>query len=62
VEDDPMTLDIPDYGRFVLGDEVEVAGGYVLEHSSDNVEPGEYPVGGVTVPAECATHDIFVAH
>jgi hypothetical protein len=62
VQDDPVTIDIPDYGRFALGDEVEVAGGYVFAHSSDNVESGEYPVGGVTVPAECAKHDIFLAH
>jgi hypothetical protein len=62
VQDGPLTIDIPDYGTFALGDEVEVGGGYVLEHSSDNVEPGDYPVGGVTVPAECAKHDVFLAH
>lgn len=62
VQDDPLTIDIPDHGRFALGDEVHVAGGYVLEHSSDDVEPGDYRVGGVTVPAECAKHDIFLAH
>jgi hypothetical protein len=62
VQDDPLTIDIPDYGTFALGDEVQVAGGYVLEHSSDNVEPGDYQVGGVSVPAECAKHDIFLAH
>jgi hypothetical protein len=62
VQDDPLTIDIPDYGTFALGDKVQVAGGYVLEHSSDNVEPGDHPIGGVTVPAECAKHDIFLAH
>jgi hypothetical protein len=62
VQDDPLTIDIPDYGTFALGDEVQVGGGYVLEHSSDNVESGGYPVGGLTVPAECAKHDIFLAH
>ena len=62
VQDNPLTIDIPDYGTVALGDEVQVGGGYVLEHSSDNVEPGDYSVGGVTVPAECARHDIFLAH
>lgn len=62
LKDEPLTIDIPTYGRFSLGDNVRIGGGYVLEHSSDDVEPGDYPVGGVTVPAECAKHDIFVAH
>lgn len=61
IQDDPLTIDIPDYGTFALGDEVQVGGGFVVEHSSDNVEPGDYAVGGVTVPAECAKHDIFLA-
>ena len=63
VQDDPLTIDIPDYGTFALGDEVQVGGGYVLDHSetSDDVEPGDYLVGGVNVPAECAKHDIFLA-
>ena len=64
VQDDPLTIDIPDYGTFALGDDVRVGGGYVLDHSesSDDVEPGDYPAGGVDVPAQCAKHDIFLAH
>lgn len=58
----PLTITIPGNGTFSLGDEVEVTGGYVLEHSSRDVEPGEFSVAGVTVPAECATQDIFLAH
>ena len=61
VQDDPLTVDIPGYGKFALGDEVRVGGGYVLEHSSGNVEPDDYAAGGITVPAECAEHDIFLA-
>jgi hypothetical protein len=61
VDDDPLTIEVPDNGTFGLGDEVQLGGGWVLEHSSDNVEPGPYEVGGVTVPAECAEHDIFLA-
>ena len=62
VEEDPLTIDVPDYGTFRLGDDVQVGGGYVLEHSSEDVKPGPYDVAGVTVPAECAEHDIFLAH
>jgi hypothetical protein len=62
VRDDPLTIEVPDYGTFALGDEVRVGGGYVVEHSSDDVEPGDYPAGGVSVPAECAEHDVFLAH
>jgi hypothetical protein len=62
VKDDPLTIDIPNRGTSALGDEIEIGGGFVLEHSSHDVEPGEYGVGGVTVPAECAKHDIFLAH
>jgi hypothetical protein len=57
-----FTIDIPSYGTFTLGDEVQVAGGFVLEHSSDDIEPGPFEVGGISVPAECAKHDIFLAH
>jgi hypothetical protein len=62
VSEDPLTISIPDRGTFALGDDVEIGGGYVLEHTSTAVEPGPYEVGGVTVPAECAENDIFLAH
>ena len=62
VKQDPLAIDIPDYGTFMLGDEVQVGGGFVLEHSSNDVEPGPFEVAGVSVPAECAKHDIFLAH
>ena len=61
VQDDPLTIEIPSHGTFALGEEVQVGGGYVLEHSSGDVEPGDRRVAGVTVPAECAQHDIFLA-
>ena len=57
-----MTIRIPGVGTYTLGDEVLVAGGYVLEHSSRNVEAGDFLAGGVSVPAECAEHDIFLAN
>lgn len=62
IEDDPLRVDVPGSGTIGLGDDVELGGGYVLEHSSDEVEPGPYEVAGITVPAECAEHDVFLAH
>lgn len=62
VDEEPLTIAIPGYGRFALGDKVRVAGGYALEHSSDDAEHGSYQAGGATVPAGCERHDIFVAH
>ena len=61
VDDEPLTIDVPGLGTFGLGDEVEVGGGFVLEHSSQDVEPGPHDVAGVTVPAGCAEHDVFLA-
>ena len=62
VADDPLTVSIPGHGTAALGDHVEVSGGFVLEHTSGRVEPGPLEVAGVTVPAECAEHDVFLAH
>ena len=62
VQDQPLAIRIPGLGTYTLGDEVLVAGGYVLEHSSRNVEAGDFLAGGVSVPAECAEHDVFLAN
>jgi hypothetical protein len=61
VDDDPLTIEIPDNGTFALGQEVSVGGGFVLEHSSSAREPGPLEVSDVTVPTECADHDVFLA-
>ena len=61
VNEDPLTIDIPDNGSFSLGDQVQVGGGYVLEHSSDRRPAGPFEVAGVTVPSSCAEHDVFLA-
>ncbi|HSE10213.1 MAG TPA: hypothetical protein VLB29_16250 [Nocardioidaceae bacterium] len=61
VDEEPLTIEIPGYGTFALGDEVQVAGGFVLEHEETDTEPGPRKAGGLTVPAECAEHDIFLA-
>ncbi|MGY2084997.1 hypothetical protein [Blastococcus sp. SYSU DS0539] len=62
VDEDPVTIDVPGHGTYGLGDEVEVGGGFVLEHSSQDVAPGPFEVAGVTVPPGCAEHDVFLAH
>lgn len=62
LDDDPLTIEVPDNGTFSLGDVVRLGGGMVVEHSSTNLEPGPYEVGGITVPDECSDHDVFLAH
>lgn len=57
----PFAIDVPGYGTFAEGDEVEVGGGFVLEHSSGGVAPDPYEVAGVTVPPECGEHDVFLS-
>ena len=61
VDENPLTIDVPGRGTYGLGEEMQLGGGFVLEHSFSDVEPGTYDVAGVTVPALCAEHDIFVA-
>lgn len=61
VSEDPLTIDLPGRGAFSLGDDVQVPGGMVLEHSSNPVPPGPLEIAGVTVPQDCAEHDIFRA-
>jgi hypothetical protein len=56
----PLTLGIPDNGTFVLGEVVEVGGGYVWEQES-GPRPDPLIVGGVEVSASCAESTIFLA-
>ncbi len=62
VSEEPLQIDMPDQGLFSVGDEIEIGGGYVLEHPSEELEPGPFAVAGVPVPPGCAEHDIFLAH
>lgn len=57
---DPLTIEIPDNGTFVIGEAVEVGGGYVWEQES-GPRPDPLIVGGVQVPASCAESTIFLA-
>lgn len=64
VDEDPLVVDLPEVGRVGLGDRVEVGGGFVVEHSDrgEARDAGRPEIGGVTVPAACARHDVFLAH
>jgi hypothetical protein len=60
VDEDPLTIEVPGYGTFAVGDQVQVGGGYVRERSH-RAERGPFDVAGVTVPSPCAAHDVFLA-
>lgn len=59
---DPLSVQVPGSGTVGLGDEVSFAGG--MEHEP---QPGEGTTGpvetsvGITVPATCAQHGVWVA-
>jgi hypothetical protein len=61
VDEHPLTIEIPDTGTFTLDDQVQVSGGFVLEHTSGEQPVGSFEAGGVTVPRSCAEHDVFLA-
>lgn len=61
VDEEPLTIDIPGVGEVSLGESFDVGGGFAVEHGSDDVESGPIEIGRVTVPAECAKHDIFLS-
>jgi hypothetical protein len=61
VEDDTPTVDVPGLGRLTEGDEVEIGGGFILEHTSQDHEGPFGTTSGVTVPAPCAENDVFLA-
>jgi hypothetical protein len=61
VNEDPLTIDIPDNGTFTLGEELRVGGGFVLEHSPGDRVADPFEVAGVTVPTSCSEHDVFLA-
>jgi hypothetical protein len=57
----PLAIEVPDEGMFALGQQVDVGGGFVLEHSSAGRTSGPLEVSVVTVPTNCADHDVFLA-
>lgn len=61
VDEDPLTIEIPDTATFIPGDHVQVGGGFVLEHTSGGRPVASFEAGGVAVPRSCAEHDVFLA-
>lgn len=61
VDDDPLTIELPSHRTSTVGGTIELGGGYGVEHSTHDVEPGPLDVAGVTIPSACARHDIFLA-
>ncbi|HEX4976380.1 MAG TPA: hypothetical protein VFV40_00815 [Nocardioides sp.] len=63
VGEEPLRVEVPGVGSVGLGDQVEVGGGFVVEHEPGTPrDAGPVEVGGVSVPASCAKHDVFLAH
>jgi hypothetical protein len=61
INEDPLTIEIPDNGTFTVGEEVRIGGGYVLERSPGERADDSFEVAGVTVPSSCSEHDVFLA-
>jgi hypothetical protein len=61
VQEQPFTIEVPGAGVVALGEQVTLAGGFVQE-SDGEPPPQPLTVGGVTVPAECAGSDVFLAY
>jgi len=61
VDEDPITVKVPEYGKFALGEDVRIGGGFVLEHDEPH-RSGSIQVAGVSVPPKCAEHDVFLAN
>ncbi|KAA1416780.1 hypothetical protein F0U44_16420 [Nocardioides humilatus] len=61
VDEDPLTIDIPEWGEVAVGEEFHVAMGSAEGREADGASPGSFEIAGVDVPADCAAYDVFVA-
>jgi hypothetical protein len=62
VDDDPLTVTVPgNRGELRVGDQVRVGGGVAVEPSSSGSASDPLEVAGVTVPATCAGHGVWMA-
>ena len=52
VDEDPVTIEIPELGTYAVGDEVELGGGGIHAPQEDKVNQG-LEVAGVDVLATC---------
>ena len=56
----PLTLEIPGKGTVTLGDDVDMGGGVALDQYPVTQNVGDFDVAGVTVPARCTGHNVWV--
>ena len=62
VDDDPLTVTVPgNRGELRVGDQVRLGGGVALEPAPSSVAAEPLEVAGVTVPAMCAGHGVWMA-
>ena len=60
VQERPLTVAVPGLGRVGLGDEVKLGGGVALDQYPAPHTVGDVDIAGVTVPAACTTHNVWV--
>jgi hypothetical protein len=60
VQEHPLTVAVPGLGRVGIGDEVELGGGVALDQHPAPPTAGDLDIAGVTVPAACTTHNVWV--
>ena len=60
VEEHPLTVAVPGLGRVGLGDQVKLGGGVALDQYPSPHTAGDVDIAGVTVPAACTTHNVWV--
>ena len=60
VQERPLSVAVPGVGRVGLGDEVKLGGGVALDQYPVPRTVGDFDIAGVTVPAACTTHNVWV--
>lgn len=56
----PLTIRIPNVGTFAVGDHVAISGGSTAETAGGHPPGKAFDTAGVTVPASCAQHDVWI--
>lgn len=56
----PVTIRIPHFGTFAVGDQVAIGGASSPETAAGHPPGTAFDAAGVTVPASCARHDVWV--
>ncbi|XVX18617.1 hypothetical protein ACQP1U_09595 [Actinomycetota bacterium] len=61
VDENPLSIEVPGAGTVAIGEDIEIGGGFVLEHRGAPRQQGPQEIAGVAVPAACAEHNVFRA-